>query len=1173
MRVFWLAESAEPNLIQTCGKARVQFDLIRSEESDPHVPAVDLVIVNANRELGPRSQRDGLKWLLRRRRDCRLLAPALVYSFECLETLRREHPLLSSVGVQCVRLPLSPNEFHQLIAIPRSPLTEEDLASVIRWDCGLQEEWRIYAHRIGNLIRSQEANRLQTIVDLVDAWHESVKRFAPDQIENILAVRTLLAASPRRLDVTELGKALERLDDGLQNRRNRFTTGLTLLGDEGLLPRRPPRGYSKVLVADDAPQDFLINSLSSVYGYSVLPQCWKLDDAKRSLDNDGPEVVLADYYFKRSSRDTESPDKAVGEELIRYALSPKEPANRDRAVPIVLVTSKAILRSETEIRDGAINCSGANRATNPAYIHRVIWEQARLRGVTEAENLGQEWTLEHTCRQRLDQYGKYLPRLITQWGEFREMVRETLRLLRLLSQSERIDDRELVDLAIASLDTSEVGEDYAMKQVLEVFARTELVHRRALQAPHSETKKAVRNILHARIEQFSSVTGAVTSLLGVLPEVSRDLMSLPDYARIGRQLNETLSGFSETEPLTGFLARLNTDVELARQSLPEVPPPRPSPSKATKRRRVDRVEIVVVEDNPYWRDHVVAAIEKTRALLADTVVIDLRCYDNAADALSSIPTSRRSFAIDGTDTGQTTTIAIVDICIPKDREHADRIRAAARGLSDQLDIPHVTHGLDLIRRLSSYQYNIPLIVFSTVDALAERRVIGSWGVPDEDFLSKEFDAESALTRALTRKIQGGVKYVVRRYDGSEPLRFWINGVEISLTPELLETFRALYELCQRTGQRSHSAAAIAESRWQIVSEEGIARIQSQMYRIRREIFEQLRMNHFFVDIRELIKTRKSANDEFIYELNADLTPEDEEEDYEDDLERYQNERCRVMVVENDRDTVAQMREMLESVGYEVRSATNVKDAVEMASQFLPHVVSLDLQIPRTREEADSGDSAGDENAGLEAWDRIRTMLSKSTVGVVVPTVNSHKNYLIARATQMGIPVRSFVSKGDPNWLSALLRKVGNERARVFRGELLGGPDDVHEPLVEILEGSDLSLGVLHLEINGVPFTMRSGPVSKIIGHLLANPKTLQSLNLISQAAGRKSGGSENDFKNWTKRIREVITTKWLRFSNALSKPSDTTQRLLEYSAKGMQINVQVIDRRAPENRASSQDKR
>lgn len=1159
MKVYWRSDGDETRLLRTDDGGQPRFEVLQNIDAEAG-PGVDLIIISANHKQGPRSTREGLRWLQRiRRRGIR--SPVVVYSFESFDLLLREFSILQSHGVSFIRLPTSVKLFTDFVnGINTAPISEAELAFVVRWHSGLQDNWRKYSHRLGNLIPHFE-NRRAEGVQLLAEWAESVNKFAPDQANNMLALKNIVGDRIVSAGAREVRKAIEKLDDGLQGATLLSIDDLSTEGDVPL-PGRPPKGYSKILVADDEPQSFLISSLRNLYGYVVLEQALNYSSAKQLLDKQTPDVVLSDYYFKESSRKSAQPDKSVGDKFIRYALNPPQYADTDQKKPIVLVTSKATLRGEIEIRDGAINCSGASRATDPLFIHGIIWAEARRRGVSEPEEMdGQEWTLEHMCRQRLEQYLDALPILIEQWGEFRGTVSDTLVLCRLLLESESNDDPDLVNQLVKALESYEALTDFSLADVLQVFAETEKVHQQAGNTSLGTgllSKQAIRNIMHGKIEQFSSVSNAIKTLIRTLPAISRDLISMPSHRRTGEMMAETLKSYSETEPLSPFLRQIYSDLTEMLPTLPEVPSPPPIQSRKGSVEST-AVRIVVVEDNDYWRGFLVRAIHKTQAILGDPFSISYSCFDNAADALASIPQLSKSFAIEGAGKGGAKTVLIADICLPKNREHAERIRAAAEGRSRVFETPHSTHGLGLIRTVCGYRYNVPLIIFSTVDSFADRKTIGSWGVPDEDFLAKDHDAEETVVRALVRKIEKKSKYVIRRYEAEGGGKFWLNGVEIGLSGELLLTFTAFYELCQNTGDNEVSAADIAASRWGIASEDAVAAIHDQMYRIRKEIFNTLRSNRVFVTIRELISTRGSVGGNFTYRLNAELGLPGEDDDYEIDLEQYEGETCKVLVIENNQQALSLINDILESAGYDVKCATNLEDAVTLAEEFLPHVISLDLQIPRTRAEAESDDSLGDEHAGLEAWKRIRTVLRAHTFGVVLPTVHIDKNYLVAKATQMEIPLRSFISKRDANWLNILLQKVAEEKVRVFLGEIPLATRDFEEPLVEILKGSDLVAGILQLAIDGIPFTMRRGAVSKIIGHLLANPKTVQSLDRIALAGAKRPSGEKDDIKNWTKRIREVIRTRWL--TSPLGEQTDLAERILESSARGMRLNVQVIDRR------------
>ena len=1079
--------------------------------------------------------------------------------FERPELNRTKASLLNAPGSGFISFPPSVEIYNQQLSDTK-PLDDDALRNVIIEHCGIKKEWRAFSHKIGNTL-SNLAERREALKKEVKDWAKTINLFAPDQVGNLKMFQDLLDLPPEAVNTDTLKRALERLDDGLQGNQP-APSDISLSTLYRQLPKCPPKGFSKVLIADDEPQPFLINSLRSEFGYIVVEQAFKLTQAKELLIKYKPDVVLSDYYFKESSRETEVPDKSIGDRFIQYALTHPQYAKTDPMKPIVLVTSKATLRTETDIRVGAINCSGASRATDPIYIHSVIWAEAKKRGAFQPEEIyGQEWTLEHNCRQRLEQFREDIPKLIKQWKEFKNTVRDTLRLCHLLSQSPMNDDPEIVRQVIGVLEAYETLDDFPFGTVTSIFTEIEEAHRFARTPPRSYSKQAIRNILHGRIEQFSSVTNAVKFLLTALSSVANDLASLAQYQHLGKQLKSNLSKYSESEPLLPVLTLLNDNLIELLANLPELPS---APVSTPSERDVvssNNINIVVVEDNDFWRDFIFSAIEKTKSRLGEIFAIRYQHVDNAADALAAIPSTNKSFAINGSDRIDAKTIAIVDICLPENREHAERIRAALEGRIDQLETPRSTHGLDLIRTLSSYKDNVPLVIFTTIDSIEDRKAIGSWGVSDADFLVKGIDDEEAIMRSLIRKIEKRTKYVIERFDDeSGNSRFRINGITILFPRELERTFSALYTLCQTTGRNEFSISEIMSTRGYHASDKSKKVIQDQIYRIRNLILKTLRTNRVYVNVRDLMKTIKSPDgNEFSYQLNAEVMSIDDEGDYETDLESYKNETCRVLVIDGNPQTLGRIVEPLESLGYEVKYATNVEDAVRAAKEFLPHIVSLDLLIPHKGETESLNVSEG-ELGGLEAWRQIRMSLSANTVGIVVPTAKTDKNYLVAQAAQLEIPIRNFISISEENWLNLFLKKVSDERRRVFLGEITDATKDIDEPIVEISEGSDLSKGILNLIVNGKPFKMKVSPIAKIIGLLLAKPKTLISFESIKSDIGSNEPITTNDLKNWPKRIKEIIRNKWL-MGRAEVTTKELAEKILESSSRGMLLNAQVIDLR------------
>jgi CheY-like chemotaxis protein len=440
-------------------------------------------------------------------------------------------------------------------------------------------------------------------------------------------------------------------------------------------------------------------------------------------------------------------------------------------------------------------------------------------------------------------------------------------------------------------------------------------------------------------------------------------------------------------------------------------------------------------------------------------------------------------------------------------------------------------------------------------------MIGSWGVADHDFLAKGINDGDSLVRALIRKIEKNTKHVVKRSQNNMGGRFILNGIEIPLSEELRRTLFALIDLHQTSSDSSFTVTQVIEARGDSQSKQSKQAIHNHILRLRKAIFKVLQRNGVYVDVRELLRTEKPhRGDSFRYKLNAEITPLEDESDYEDDLREYQGNPCRVLIVENDLQIQGKIATTLTHLKYEIAVAVNVEDAIQIATRFCPHIVSLDLEIPHSKTKLRTTKFGGDKFGGIEAWEQIRLALRTSSLGIVVPTVNMDQDYLVAQAAQMEIPIRNFVSKREPNWLNLFLKKIGDEKQRVYLGEITDASADVSEPIIEILNGSDLLKGILRLAVNGRTFSMKMSPIARIIGLLLSNPKRLLSLNEIKRSSGTLGRLTKDDSKNWTRRIRLIIQKNWLSDYEETNAKSFTA-KILESSHKGFQLNAQVIDLR------------
>lgn len=88
--------------------------------------------------------------------------------------------------------------------------------------------------------------------------------------------------------------------------------------------------------------------------------------------------------------------------------------------------------------------------------------------------------------------------------------------------------------------------------------------------------------------------------------------------------------------------------------------------------------------------------------------------------------------------------------------------------------------------------------------------------------------------------------------------------------------------------------------------------------------------------------------------------------YPKDAARPPRPQLRILVVDDDRDTVETLNAVLEDEGYEVKGAYGPDQALRLAEEFHPHVFILDIALP-----GESGFSLAQRLRAREASSRAR----------------------------------------------------------------------------------------------------------------------------------------------------------------------------------------------------------
>ena len=95
----------------------------------------------------------------------------------------------------------------------------------------------------------------------------------------------------------------------------------------------------------------------------------------------------------------------------------------------------------------------------------------------------------------------------------------------------------------------------------------------------------------------------------------------------------------------------------------------------------------------------------------------------------------------------------------------------------------------------------------------------------------------------------------------------------------------------------------------------------------------------------------------------------------------QSVMAKILLVEDDEDNILLLTRLLEHHGHSLSVATDGESAVRMASEELPEIVLMDLELPP------SPDASPDPNAGLEATRQIKA--AEATSGVPISALTAH----------------------------------------------------------------------------------------------------------------------------------------------------------------------------------------
>jgi DNA-binding response OmpR family regulator len=167
-------------------------------------------------------------------------------------------------------------------------------------------------------------------------------------------------------------------------------------------------------------------------------------------------------------------------------------------------------------------------------------------------------------------------------------------------------------------------------------------------------------------------------------------------------------------------------------------------------------------------------------------------------------------------------------------------------------------------------------------------------------------------------------------------------------------------------------------------------------------------------------------------------------------EAYGSQRQRVLVVEDEPDTIFLLKHILRSAGYNVLGATTGPEAIRKLAEVKPHLVLLDLMMP-----------------GMDGWETFGFLRKISDVPVMVVSAVANKEEVV-RALHLGVDdylIKPFLNAEVVARVEAILRRsnaVNGDMERMAFPEI---------DLVVDYRSQEISSGSQRLQLTGREFAV------------------------------------------------------------------------------------------------------
>ena len=457
--------------------------------------------------------------------------------------------------------------------------------------------------------------------------------------------------------------------------------------------------------------------------------------------------------------------------------------------------------------------------------------------------------------------------------------------------------------------------------------------------------------------------------------------------------------------------------------------------------------IVVIEDDPGWQSH----IQATLTTMGLTLPIE---------TAGTIEDGKR--LLKQSEGG---TLALVDLGLPKNSADARK------------NIVDMEGGLKLLKTcVANPSLGIRAIVLTAAENFADavRDALAS-GIDAADYIQKDPRTwEEQLRSRVQLAVQSAPPTNLPTVDvfrcTARLIR--LDGVEIALE-------RKPYALFEHLASHARMKQSVAKIRAALTTPGDrditpvMSKEQEKLLLQGEEIspFDLLTPKHlqdYLYDLRKLIEqelkglgiTRDYGNlityhpEEEAYCLNADVRMVERF----DQLARPVTLR-KVLVVEDHPQWQASLTSHLQGLGFDVRAVQTLDDAKQAISNWAPHYVTLDLQIPRNSDEFAAG--MAHEEHGIAVMRYLKERLQDA--GVVVLTSIAWKDAVMLELLRAGVTPHDYIAKQWDDALGRVAQSLWRLAIRRERGSQINpgmSPDTISH--IHIDSASDI------IEIAGCP---------------------------------------------------------------------------------------------------------